>query len=252
MRQLFVIVTFIMCTHLYAQRVNIDNLFLKRAYVSLSGGLGLPVMEYGQAKHGPSTGYAMLGSDVRLEVGLEVSRGLGIKAMCLSGSNPFDDKQYTKDFMATNPGGPGLTFNYISANSWKYNGVMIGVFYPIRNVNTTYELKMMVGVINSTLPQQDFIYTEDSTHLKVDFRLDQATSNNIGYLGGIDIRHRLSKDWLIKANFDFLYTEQNYSELNYYLIYKGRKFYVNNFPDYLQYFHIIGMGVGIAYQIDTN
>lgn len=250
-RHLTVVFTLMLCHQLYAQRVNIDSLFLKRAYVSLSGGLGLPVMEYGQAKLGPSTGYALVGSQMRIDLGLEVSRSLGIKVMYLSGSNAFDDKQYTTDVMATSPSGNGLTFNYITAKSWKYNGVMLGVFYPIRNVNTTYELKMMVGVLNSVMPQQDFFYTEDSTHTTLNFRIDEATSNNIGYLGGIDIRHRISGNWLLKANFDFLYTEQNYSGLKEYFTLRGVTYW-RNVPDYLQYFHVIGVGVGIAYQLDTD
>ena len=251
MRNLLFILVLIVSNQLQAQRFNIDSLFLKRCYISLSAGIGLPVMEFGEAKLGPSTGYAQLGTQTRIDFGLEVSRSLGIKVLYLSGTNAFNDKQYTTDIKATSPNGGGLTFNNTSTQSWRFNGIMLGVFYPIRNVNTTYELKLMVGLINSVLPQQDFIYTEDSTKKKVIFRTDEVTTNNIGYMGGVDIRHRLTGNWILKANFDFMYTEQTYSSITMHLIYNGNSF-GKTLPDYLQYFHVIGVGIGIAYQLDTD
>lgn len=231
----------------FSQRFNLDSLFLKRGSFGLSGGLSLPVMDYGLAKLTPSSGYANPGYQIRLQAGFEVSRSFGLKMMYIYNNNPYNNSKFTQDFKPySNTIFNGTSFNSIQTNPWTIGGVLIGVFYPVRLPSTTYEFKFMAGFLNATMPQQDFNLTINSTGSPLKLRVDETYANDMAYLAGVDIRHRIKDDWLLLVNLDFLYSEQTFTNILIKDVRTGMSAQWS--PDYKQYFHVVGLCVGIGYQ----
>ncbi len=215
-----------------------------------SGGLSMPVMDYALAEPTQASGYANPGYQIRVGMGFEISRSFGLKLMYLYNENPFNDAKYTEDFQAVLPYVfPGTTLQKITTNPWQLNGMMLGIFYPMRTPNTTYEFKLMAGLLSSVMPQQDYSLIIQSSNRPLLLRINEVTSNNAAYQVGLDVRTRLYRNLLLHVNLDFLYTEQTFNGITISDPSSGLAFLWSQ--EYTQYYHVVGFGLGLAYQLDT-
>ncbi|MFA6261716.1 MAG: hypothetical protein WC760_09620 [Bacteroidia bacterium] len=248
-RLCFYVVIFICTATSFAQRGNIEDLFLKRGIVSLEGGASFPVMDYAVTDFTPSSGYANVGFQGRLSMSYEYTRYFGIKLMYLYNQNPFNDEAFKHDFEPIHPYVfPGSTYQNIQTKPYVLSGLMLGVVMPLRMAHATYSFKVMGGVLGSVLPQQDFSVLVQPNNTPLVLRVEETEANDLAYIAGVDIRHRLHKDWLFTAYLDFLYTEQTYTNIRITNTSSGMSFPWSS--EYTQYYHIVGVGIGLAYQFE--
>lgn len=245
----FLCILFLNISVTFGQRGSLDDYFLKRGMLSLEGGVSVPVMDYAVTDFTPSSGYAKTGMLGRLSMSYEYTRYVGIKLMYMYNQNPFDDDAFIHDFRPIHQYVfQGSTLEDIQTKPYILNGLMLGIILPMRMAHATYTFKVMTGVLGSVLPQQDFSILVQPNNDPLILRVDEVESNDVAYIVGIDIRHRLKKDWLFTAHLDFLYTEQTYTNIRITNTRSG--FSVPWSQDYTQYYHIVNVGIGLAYQFE--
>lgn len=234
---------------LFAQRKSIEDLFLKRGSFAVDGGLSLPVMDYGLSKLTTASGYALPGYQLRLNLSYEYTRFFGIKLTYFYNRNSFNDEGLKRDFEPIHTQiFPGTTLSNIRTASYHLDGLMLGLVLPFRTSDATYSFKIMGGILGSVYPQQEFEMLVQPAQRLLVLRVEEATANDLAYLTGVDMKFRITHDLLLSTYIDFLYSEQTYTNLRITNTQNGLSVPWSN--EYTQYYHVIGAGIGLAWQFE--
>ncbi len=229
------------------QRFLPDSLFLKSGNIFAEGGISFAVSDYGAAELTRAAGFATTGFCFKTGLSYEALPYMGFGLQYMYNNNPFDASTYlSKTAQAASAQTNGnLIYTAYTSDPWILHGVLFGVCFPVRSYNTTVTLGIYAGFLNATLPTSTLEYTVRSTGAKGKDYFYEATAADAGYSFQLGIRRRLWRDFLICGKAEFLYTEQ---EFNYLIVTDLINGYSYRLPDYTQYYHIINLHAGIAWQ----
>lgn len=224
-----------------------DSLYLKNGQIFAEGGVSFAVSDYGSAELTPAAGFAQTGFHIKLGLSYEVLPYIGFGLQYMYNHNPFDAATFlnkaSKEVLAQTNG--NVMYTGYTSNPWVLHGVLFGVCFPVRSYKTTVTFGFYTGYLNGTLPSSTLEYTLRSSGTWVKDYFYEATAADPGYSFQLGIRRKLWNDFLICGRAEFLYAEQEYNNLAVTDMISGRSFQL---PDYTQYYHIITLNAGIAWQ----
>jgi hypothetical protein len=229
-----------------AQRLNQQDLFVKRGMLGIHGGAAFPVLDFADDNFKLASGYAQPGYNLRLSLCYDVAPRLGLALQYQYNMLPFNSGDFLNDLRSVNGSYPFVFHSYTS-DPWVLQGMMAGIYYPLRTYRTTIDLKLLGGFLTGVLPRNTTNYTYIPDNTNVNLVQHGADATNIGLTAGVAIRHQLYKNLLLIGSVDFTYTEIEYTNLvqtntNTRLSY--------SLPNYTQYYHIINGSVGLGFQFD--
>ena len=238
----------VLCLCTYAQFRLPDSLFLKNGHVFLEGGVSVPVMDYASTDFNVlSSGFAQTGYSWQAGMQYDVLPWLGLGIQYFVNENNFDDAALARSYIELSANNTRLPIIYTGFQSdpWKMQGMMFGLYLPIRNYLSTFTIGMYAGYMNATLPASRLFITERSTGQSATIFQDEASGNDAAYYIFAGFRTRLYKDLLLTAKASFLYSEQRFEEISGY--FTGLQQAVS-FSPYTQYHHIINLNAGLGWQ----
>ena len=232
-----------------AQESKIDYSYLKKGYLGMSFGVGLPVLEFASKDYGtPSAGYALPGYQWRIFAGYNVLPYLNVRVSYINNKNDADVGELLIDSRINGAfgSGPYAYLENITTGKYEVDGVLLGVGYPFKTAKTTMEVYFNIGLANTILPETKY-YFEQFQGRKVNLVIPILTSHDFMYTSGVQLSHRIYKNILLCGTLDFLYSEQKYTNVRFYNASNGNTW---SLPDYTQYYHIINANIGIAVEFD--
>jgi hypothetical protein len=225
-----------------------DSLFLKNGHVFLEGGVSIPVMEYASKDFNVlSSGFARTGYSWQAGMQYDMLPWLGLGIQYFVNENNFDDAAVARSYieLSTNNIRLPIAYTGFQSNPWKMRGMMFGLYLPVRNYLSTFTIGMYAGFMNATLPASRLYITERATGRSDTIIQDEASGNDAGYCIFAGFRTRLYKNLLFTAKASFFYSEQRFKEISGY--FTGIKQAIS-FSPYTQYYHIINLNAGLAWE----
>lgn len=235
------------CLYGHAQRMQQQDLFLKKGAVGILGGVAIPVLDFADDNLKPASGYATTGYNIKLGISYDLSPYIGLALQYQYTNTPFNSSEYLNDLRNANGTNGPFTFNSYTSNPWTLQGMMAGVYYPFRAYRTTVDFKLMGGFLTGVLPENTVNYTYKPNNVTLNVVQYASSATNLGVQAGFYVRHQLYKNLLLLGAADFTYTQIQYTNLT---IEDTRTGATASLPNYTQYYHIISISAGLGIQFN--
>jgi hypothetical protein len=226
--------------------------YLLSGYIGISSGLSIPVSDYASTEYTKyAASYAITGSLYRIQAGYEFLPFLGLRLAYINLKNGVNTKALQEDMNEYQTFSPFVSGNSevtaLSADNYEMNGVQLGLFYPFRMSKTTIEVFAEAGLTNTVFPEFRFTVLNTQTNDQFNFLTTSAKANQIAFSGGLLFRHKLYKNILLLGGGEFTYSEQEYTDRRFVFQQFGIAFSI---IDYTQFYQMINLHVGLAYQFE--
>ncbi|MBX3238814.1 MAG: hypothetical protein KIT80_08540 [Chitinophagaceae bacterium] len=214
----------------------------RRGYIGISVGSSMPIGNFASKNANASkAGLATTGAIFDVSFAYKLKKNFGLAALLRGQYNPVD-VQPLADRM--NREFPGVR-TYANGDGWSSGGFMGGVYSssPLNQKATAvFELKTLVGFMNTTSPQIDM--NASSSEGSIWIRQNSATATSFSYLIGAGMRFNAGKRIAFILNADYLNYTPNFKNLK-----TTTSMGSSENSNATQEIQTLNIGVGIAFRL---
>jgi len=231
----------------------LDEAMLLGGQFSVVGGLSVPFKDFADKSFKLESGYANIGSTIKVGFSYEVAPFIGIVLQYNNFVHPFDKGDFISDFKAART---DVTLTSFETENWRLGGMMLGFLYPLKMYRTTIDSYVGATLLHGVYPKNTIAFIEKQTMAPFQFLQDEVSGNNVGFQAGIKFRYGLFdkkfsrvklKNLLLIIAVDYLYTEIVYKDI---IILEELRSLAFSVPDYTQQYQLINLSVGLGLQFD--
>ena len=127
-------------------------------------------------------------------------------------------------------------------------GILLGIYYPLKTSKTTIDIRVLGGLLSGILPESEENVTIPSlNNMNLNIKQFETGASNLGFQAGFKIRHQLYKQLTISSSIDYLQTKLNFENIRAMDTNTG---YALRTEDYSQNFQLFNFSVGLGIQFD--
>lgn len=249
----------LICCLVVAQTVNaqrkfiIENALLMPGTFYAIGGAAFPQLDFADKSYKLESGYARTGSQFGIGFSYEVAPLVGVSLQYTHLQNPFDNANYTGDLIAAYSNLDNLRFE---SKDWSLNGLLVGIYLPLKTYRTTIDIGASTGMVRGALPQFDWHYTVGNQQTPYHVRQDRVNEYNWGFAGNILLKYSPFDPKFSNSPFrkcvllfgvQYLYTSLKYKNIVWTEMIRDISFSVD---DYTQQYHLLQLQAGLGIQFD--
>jgi len=228
---------------------DIQENFLKRTFMGVNAGAAIPFAAFASKDfYSATSGYAKTGYNLNVTFRYAFTDYIGITAKYFYSENQFDEQSYQNStnnyYMPRN----GNSYKF-SSDPWTLKGFMFIPTYILKAQKFNIELGVGVGMVNSTLPQNQMVekYPNDSISI-----YSQNTTNSSNWAFSVEaaIRYKVYKNVILSLQGDVIITDQSYQDIYTYINNASGSFYMYPPSNILQPFRLSHITAGIGFEFD--
>jgi hypothetical protein len=228
-----------------AQKIRQQQFFLSNGAVDVQGGVSVPLGDFGLSKLTLPAGYALTGYNIKLGINYDITPYLGLAIQYQYIQNPFNNSKILEDIRQKST---NITYNSYSSDPWKLQGMLMGLYYPMRAHKTTIDLRLMGALITGVLPGTDEdINVPSQNNQHYHFKQLENSASGIGVQAGVKIRYQLYKKLILSMSADYTHVNIQFEDVK--IIETIRNIRIAA-DDYSQKFQVLNFSAGIGIQFD--
>jgi hypothetical protein len=240
-----IVFAFICCLHANAQKMRDKQpLMVDNGLIDFQAGMAIPVMDFADKSFKLASGYANPGYALKLGIRYDITTFLGVGLHYQYFQNGFDQSNFLSDMRSANK---AVTFNSFTSDPWSLQGVMFGVYFPLKSYRSSVDIGIAGGVLTGVYPTNTLNYNNPvQTNIVFNVKQYETNAANFGMQAGVKMRYQVYKNVMLTASADFTYTEIEYTDIQSEETNYKIPIYLE---PYTQYYHIIQLAAGIGLQL---
>ena len=187
-----------------------QDVVLPSAYISLGGGINLPMGEFASTSSSDgNAGYAKMGYHYQYTAVLPLNKsrfGIGVKLYLLG--NPMDGNAILNSNISNNTDPNANNFGESVSANYTMFVYMAGVSYTIPYNKVSVDFRFLAGLCSATFPSTTFsensIDTQTGNPVTAYVYNNSATSSVVAFNIGVDFRYCITHHFVGMVNLDFL------------------------------------------------
>lgn len=213
----------------------------------LDAGYSIPVGDFASTELTDAAGFATNGYSISGGLLYDVFPLLGISIQYHQHQNGFNSNALFEKLAPAyaSASNNNVVLQDFRSDSWSLKGVLLGIYLPIRHTKTTYWIGVNAGYMSAVLPESQIEYYIQSRGQQVKDLIYEGRADDAAYMVQLGVKRKLWKDVLVVGKAEYLYSEQLFTNLSGIDLVSQTLFYV---PDYTQYFHMVALKAGFAWQ----
>ncbi|MES2779331.1 MAG: hypothetical protein V4651_05475 [Bacteroidota bacterium] len=220
------------------------QLFIENGLIDIQAGIAIPVMDFADNNFKKASGYATLGYAVRLGIRYDILPTFGLGLHYQYFQNGFDQSDYLDDMRTANK---GVTINSFSSDPWNLQGMMFGLYCPLKSSRSSIDIGLAGGVLTGSYPENVLNFNDPTVPGRVyNIKQFETSAANFAFQAGVKMRYQLYKSIMLSASADFTYTEIDYTDIR---AEETNSHVTIPLDTYTQYYHIIQLSAGIGIQV---
>ena len=213
----------------------------RKGSVGFSIGPSFPIGDFGSnSLTNGKAGLAQIGVITELNFAYRLGKNFGIAAILRGQNNSVDVNAFSVLTLSI----PGISID-VDASNWKIGGFLAGGYgsFPTsKALNTYFDCRALVGVVNATSPSLKFTISDPSGSEWV--KQEESNAAAFGLLFGGGFRFNLSEKMALLTNADFLMVSAKFKDVK-----SSSSLGDNAKTDFTQAMSTFNLSIGIALRL---
>jgi opacity protein-like surface antigen len=229
-----------------AQKITQEQFFLSKGLVDVQYGISIPVGDYALSDFTLPAGYAQNGYSLKLGLNYDLAPYIGFAIQYQYTQNSFNSGNLLSDLRENNRSDD--VYNSYTSDPWKLQGMLLGVYYPLKATRTTIDIKVLGGIFTGTLPEcEENVTVPSLNYLNFNIKQLETKASNLGFQLGLKFRYQLYKKLVLSSSIDYTQATINFEDIRLVETNSHQSF---SGEDYSQKFQFFTFAAGIGIQFD--